>query len=51
VLTNGIHCVTLKGMVEMPDTSYAVVEAYPDRLKEIGRGSEPSRELPMEPRP
>ena len=45
---NGVHHITLKGMVESPEeTAYAVIEVHPDRLKEIGFGAEPSRDLPI----
>lgn len=41
---NGIHYITLKGMVETPDSSaYAIVEVYSDRLELTGFGREPSR--------
>jgi len=44
----GVHHVTVKGIVEAPETNaYALVELYPDRIREIGFGSEPSRELPL----
>ena len=40
----GIHFLTLKGMVETPDsTAYAVVEASADRLEVIGFGREVDR--------
>jgi 3',5'-cyclic AMP phosphodiesterase CpdA len=45
---NGVHHVTVKGLVEAPETgAYGLVELYPDHLREIGVGSEPSRDLPL----
>ena len=45
----GVHHVTVKGMVEAPtENAYAVVEVYQDRLREIGCGKEPTRELRLE---
>jgi hypothetical protein len=50
-LEDGIHHVTLKGMVEGPvGNAYAVIEVYPGKLKEVGHGREPSRELRLETR-
>lgn len=43
---NGIHYVTLHGMVDTPDTTaYAVARVYPDRLEIQGVGREESRSL------
>ena len=43
---NGIHYLTVHGMVETPDqNAYAVFEVYKDRLNIIGYGREPSRVL------
>ncbi len=43
---DGIHHVTLKGMLEAADSNaYAIIEVPPDRLKETGFGLEPNREL------
>jgi predicted phosphodiesterase len=43
---NGIHYLTVHGMVETPDqNAYAVFEVYKDRLNVIGYGREPSRVL------
>lgn len=43
---NGVHHVTVKGMVEAPvENAYAVIELHEDRLEETGFGKEPSREL------
>jgi alkaline phosphatase len=40
---NGIHHVTLKGMVDYPkDATYGMVEVYPDHLKLIGHGKQAS---------
>ncbi|HNX52473.1 MAG TPA: metallophosphoesterase [Pontiellaceae bacterium] len=48
LLTNGIHQVTVRGMVEASArNAYALVEIHPDRLRETGIGEEPSRELPF----
>ncbi len=45
---DGIHYVTLEGMVETPaETAYAVVEVYPDRLAIDGVGRVTDRELPL----
>ena len=45
----GIHHITVKGMVEAPiHNAYAVIEVYPTKLKEVGYGKEPSRELNLE---
>jgi hypothetical protein len=38
---NGIHYVTLKGMVENPG-AYGVVEVYADRIELVGHGKQPS---------
>lgn len=42
---NGVHHITVKGMVEAHDNAYAVIDVYPGKLKEIGFSDEPSREL------
>jgi len=43
---NGIHHITVKGMVEAPvKNAYAVIEVYSDKLVEVGFGKEPSRTL------
>lgn len=43
---DGIHYLTLQGMVETPDTSaYAVIEVHPDHLSVVGEGREPDRTL------
>jgi 3',5'-cyclic AMP phosphodiesterase CpdA len=43
---SGVHHVTVKGVVEAPEAgAYGLIELYPDRLREIGVGAEPSREL------
>jgi hypothetical protein len=50
-IRNGVHHVTLKAMIEAPvHTAYALIELHADRIREIGIGSEPSRDLPLEPR-
>ena len=42
---DGLHHVTLKAMLTHSPNAYAIVEVYFDKLKEIGFGKEPSREL------
>lgn len=43
---NGVHYVTLKGMVDTPDeTAYGLLEIYKDKLLIKGTGREPSRIL------
>jgi len=42
---NGIHYLTLKGMIENDAPTYALVEVYPDRLQVTGFGAEPTRTL------
>ena len=44
---DGIHYLTLKGMVDTEENSYAVIEVYADRLVVKGFGRERSRELPL----
>ncbi len=49
VLHNGVHHVTFKGMVQSPvKNAYALVELYPNRIRIIGFGKEPSRDLPLQ---
>ena len=48
---DGIHYLTLKGMVDTEQTSYSVIEVYPDRLVVKGFGRETNRDLPLPPRP
>ncbi len=48
---DGIHYLTLKGMVDTEQTSYAVIEVYADRLVVKGFGREKERELPLPKRP
>ena len=48
---NGIHYLTLKGMVDTEKTSYAVIEVYTDRLVVKGFGRETERSLPIPRRP
>lgn len=44
---NHIPCITLQGMVEQKATNaYAIIELYKDKIKIIGTGAVPSRELP-----
>ena len=42
---DGLHCLTLCGMVETPQNSYAIARLYPDRIEITGYHREPSREL------
>jgi len=45
---DGIHYVTLEGMVQGPDeTAYATVELYDDRIEIHGVGRTPSRDLAL----
>ncbi len=45
---NGVHHVTVKGMVEAPaDNAYALITLHPDKIQETGFGKEPSRDLPV----
>jgi len=49
---DGIHHVTLKGMVEAPaSNAYAVIEVTPTTLRETGFGKEPSREMTIHAQP
>ena len=47
---DGIHYLTLKGMVDTEKTAYAVIEVYPDRLAVKGFGRETDREMPLSER-
>jgi 3',5'-cyclic AMP phosphodiesterase CpdA len=42
---NGVHYLTLQGMVETPENAYAVVTLLEDRIEIRGTGSVPSRTL------
>lgn len=43
---NGIHHITVKGMVEAPEqNAYAILEVHSGQIIEKGYGAEPSREL------
>ena len=46
-LARGIHHVTMPGMVEAPEPTYAVVEIYRDRLEVRGAGRAPNRTLTL----
>ncbi|NQU45287.1 hypothetical protein HQ520_18545 [bacterium] len=47
-LQNGVHHVTIHGMVEAPvENAYAVVTVYPTKIIITGYGKEPSRELDL----
>ena len=48
---DGIHYLTLKGMVDTEQTSYSVIEVYADRLVVKGFGRETERDLPLPKRP
>lgn len=47
-LHGGVHYVTLKGMVDTDETSYAVLSVHPDRLELQGFGREGDRVLRIE---
>jgi manganese-dependent ADP-ribose/CDP-alcohol diphosphatase len=45
-MRNGVHHITIKGMVEAPGVnSYAFIKLYPDHIRIIGKGKEESRKL------
>lgn len=44
-LKNGVHYLTLKGMVDTEDTSYATINVHRDRLELVGYGREKNRVL------
>ena len=44
---DGIHYLTLKGMVDTEESSYSVIEVYADRLVVKGFGRETNRDLPL----
>lgn len=47
-LHNGVHHVTVKGIVEAPEqNAFAVIRVFPNKLEEIGFGKEPSRTLKL----
>ncbi len=48
---DGIHYLTLKGMVDTEQSSYSIIEVYADRLKVQGFGREINRDLPLDDRP
>jgi manganese-dependent ADP-ribose/CDP-alcohol diphosphatase len=47
VLRSGIHHLNLKGMLDAPQASYAVLSFHPGRIEVAGSGSEPSRSLAL----
>ena len=48
VFEDGIHHITIKGMVEAPAlNAYAIITVSPTKLNEMGFGKEPSREMKM----
>ena len=47
---DGIHYLTLKGMVDTEKTAYAVIEVYQDRLAVKGFGLEKDRVMPLSER-
>ena len=48
---DGIHYLTLKGMVDTEQSSYSVIEVYADRLVVKGFGRETERDLPLSANP
>lgn len=44
-LKNGVHYLTLKGMVDTEQTSYATINVHADRLEVVGYGRETNRVL------
>ena len=42
---NGIHYLTLKGMVETETNAYSIIRVHQDELKVTGYGREPDRSL------
>ena len=51
-LQDGIHHVTVKGMVDTPTgNAYAVISVSPSKLEETGFGREPSREMKQQAQP
>lgn len=42
---NGVHYLTLKGMVDTTTTAYSVIEVYQDRLEVVGFGRQERRTL------
>ena len=44
---NGIHYLTLKGMVETESNAYSIIGIFQDRIKVIGYGRESDRVLPI----
>ncbi len=44
-LKNGIHYLTLKGMVDTEETAYSILEVWPDRLELIGFGRQENRTM------
>jgi manganese-dependent ADP-ribose/CDP-alcohol diphosphatase len=49
--SDGIHYLTLKGMVDTEQSSYSVIEVYADRLVVKGFGRETNRDLALPKRP
>lgn len=47
---DGIHYLTLKGMVDTEQSSYSIIEVFKDRLVVKGYGRETDRTLPLEDR-
>ena len=44
---NGVHYLTIQGMIEAPENAYAVVRLFGDRIEVQGTGAVPSRMLPI----
>lgn len=42
---NGVHYLTLKGMVESPNNRHAIINIYTDRIEVVGRGEEQDKLL------
>ena len=45
MLQNGVHYVTFRGMVELDENAYAIIDVYDDRLEINGYGKEATRTL------
>jgi calcineurin-like phosphoesterase family protein len=44
---NGLHYLTLKGMLDTEETAYATLAFHPDRIDVAGYGRQPSLSLPL----
>ena len=45
---DGIHYLTLKGMLDTKENAFATIEIYEDAIKVDGHYREPDRRLPLE---